>query len=195
MTYPPDFACPKEKQVTAQVAAQCISGLAPARRAVVQAGGCSGLWPMALAHYFDRVYTFEPAPLNFEYLVRNISDVPNIRASDCALADRCGTSGLTRPKAGAGLWHLEGDGEVDVVTLDSLRFNEPIDAIVLDVEGAEVQAFNGAEQIITTHHPLLWFEYLHHTAEIDAFLAAHGYRPPERGIGADYYSIHASRAH
>lgn len=190
MVFPADFTAPDAKVETAQYAAECIARLAPARRVVVQAGGCAGLWPLALAQHFGQVYTFEPAPENFECLVQNVAGLRNIHASDCALADVRGTSGLTRPKVGAGLWRLEGDGEVDVVTLDSLFLEMPaFDALVLDVEGSEVRVLRGAERLIATHRPLLWFEYLHHTEAIDAWLSAHGYTRPERGCGGDYFSV------
>lgn len=193
MVFPPDFTYPHQKVITAHVAAQCIAGLVSEHRAVVQAGGCSGLWPLALAHYFDHVYTFEPAPTNFRYLQANIVSTPNISARECALGDTQAWVGLTRPKPHAGIWRVSGDGEVLMEPLDDVVGDEPIDAIVLDVEGSEVAALRGAERVITTHRPLLWFEYLSHTDEIDAVLAGYGYAPAARGIGGDCYSVHRTR--
>lgn len=193
MTYPPDFTFPKEKQITAHVAAQTIAQVAPGRRAVVQAGGCAGFWPLALAVHFERVYTFEPEPMNFRCLIENIRDFPSIQAYDYALAEARGLTGLTRPKAKAGLWRLDGAGDIPMVPLDDVLGDRPIDAIVLDVEGAEVRAWQGATRVITAQRPLLWFEYLENTAAIDACLAAHGYIRPVPGVGGDYYSVHASR--
>src|SRR5688500_14954207 len=148
MTFPPDFTVPKQKQVTAQVAAHAIANLALERRAVVQAGGCSGLWPVALAHYFDRVYTFEPAPENFRYLRANVAALPNVVACACALGETHKRVGLTRPKPRAGLWRVDGDGEIQMVPLDAVLGEAPIDALVLDVEGAEVLALQGAARVI-----------------------------------------------
>jgi FkbM family methyltransferase len=185
--FPPDFTFPKEKTVTAEVAAHTISALATQHRVVVQAGGCSGLWPLALSKYFDKVYTFEPATINFRCLQTNVALIGNITAFPCALGEKRQRVGLTRPKVGAGLWRVDGDGDVQMETLDGV-ITDPVDAIVLDVEGSEVSVLRGAERIISTHHPLLWFEYLNHTEEIDAFLEAHGYTRPTRGIGGDCYS-------
>lgn len=192
MTFPPDFTYPAEKTVTAHLAAERIAALAADRRAVVQAGGCSGLWPLALAQVFAQVYTFEPDPVNFQCLAANVASQPNISAWHAAIGEAPAHVGLVRPRANAGLWRVDGEGEIPMVRLDDL-IDGPVDALVLDVEGSELSAFRGAERLIATHQPLLWFEYLHHATAIDAFLAAHGYATPRQGMGGDAYSLHTSR--
>jgi len=194
LTYPPDFTFPKEKTITAHVAAMKVSDSVVFRRAAVQAGGCAGLWPLALSMYFGRVYTFEPDPVNFKCLQANVASTPNVSAFGCAVGDRHASVGLTRPKAKAGLWRVDGDGYIPMVPLDDVLKDAVVDAIVLDVEGLEVQALMGAERLIAANRPLLWFEYLHNTADIDAFLVSHGYAPPVQGIGGDWYSVHSSWA-
>lgn len=193
MTYPPDFTYPEEKAATARLTAQTIAALVPERRAVVQAGGCSGLWPLALSEVFRTVYTCEPDPVNFQCLQANVAEHENITALNIALGDAIRRVGLTRPKAGAGLWRVEGEGDIPMVPLDLMFRFAPIDAIVLDVEGSEVHALKGAEQLIATHRPLLWFEFLHNTEALTSLLEAYGYRPPLSGVGGDCYSVHTSR--
>ena len=194
MIFPPDFTVPDVKTAVAELAAKCIAGLSAGRRAVVQAGGCSGLWPLALAQHFEAVYTFEPAPGNFEYLRANVAGVPHISAYDYALGETRGRVGLTRPKERAGLWQVNGDGEIPMVTLDEFLGDVAIDAIVLDVEGHEAQALRGAERVILAHRPMLWFEFLNNTEAITDVLRDYGYREPTRAIGNDFYSVHTSRA-
>lgn len=189
MTFPPDFTYPHSKIATAQMAAQVIGTLAPRKRVVVQAGGCSGLWPIALSRYFERVYTCEPDAVNFQCLQANVASIPNIVASQCALGDRRASVGLTRSKPQAGLWQVDGDGDIPMVPLDELIFSNAVDAIVLDVEGYELQALTGAEKLIADNRPLLWFEFLNHESEIEAFLRDHGYSSPKHGIGGDRYSV------
>jgi FkbM family methyltransferase len=193
LTYPPDFTYPERKAKTAQAMAAVIAHLAPSRRAVVQAGGCSGLWPLALSKYFARVYTFEPEPANFDCLLVNITGATNIVAVPCAVGATRRTVGMARPKAGAGLWHVEGDGDVLMVPLDAVMGDETVDAIVLDVEGSEATALRGAKQLIAAHRPLLWFEFLRNTEAIASVLAEYGYVSPRHGIGNDRYSVHSSR--
>ena len=44
------------------------------RRVCVQAGGHVGIYAVALAEHFDRVYTFEPEPENWECLCANLEE-------------------------------------------------------------------------------------------------------------------------
>jgi len=194
MTYPPDFKHPEAKARVAMITAKVIAVLAPGRRTVVQAGGCSGLWPLALAQHFRRVITYEPEPVNFRYLQKNTQDVPNILAHNCGLGDVPRLVGLTRPKERAGLWRVDGEGDIEIKTLDDeLDFITNLDALVLDVEGSELATLKGAEQTIAANHPLIWFEYLHNKSAIAGFLAEQGYCPPISGIQHDCYSVHASQ--
>lgn len=193
MIFPPDFTFPREKAEIAKIAAKSIATLAPARGVVVQAGGCSGLWPLALAKYFRHVYTCEPNPVNFECLEANVAARPNITAFPYALGEKPAKVGLTRTKPGAGLWRVDGDGEIPMMALDDVLGDAAVDAIVLDVEGFELPALQGATRTIAAHRPLLWFECLRDPSALHAFLVAHGYTRPKQGIGRDYYTVHASR--
>lgn len=193
MTFPPDFTHREEKTELASVVAMVIAQLAPARRVVVQAGGCSGLWPLALAKFFDRVVTFEPHPDNFECLRANIATTPTIAAFNAALGARETQIGLKRNKAQAGLWRVDGDGDIPMMRLDDVMGDVPVDALVLDVEGSELAAMEGAERLIARHRPLIWFECVEHVEAIHDFLDRHGYVPPRDGIYLDRYSIHESR--
>ena len=97
-------------------------------------------------------------------------------------------------RSAAGLWRVDGDGAVPMATIDAMLFDEPVDAIVLDVEGYELQALEGAAATIELNHPLIWFEWADHGEPIRDWLAAHGYVAPRHGIGLDCYSVHRSSA-
>lgn len=195
MTYPPDFTRPRYKEAAATQAAACIAGLSVQHRAVVQAGGCAGLWPKALAAQFAHVYTFEPAITNWPYLTANLADVPNVTAYPWALGDTTRGVSLDRPKPKAGLWRVAGDGDIPMRPLDDVLAGVPVDALVLDVEGSEVAALNGAARLIAAYRPLLWLECLEHADAITAWLVAHDYTPPRRGLDGDWYSVHTSQSH
>lgn len=195
MIYPPNFTYPEKKGDVAQIVAVILSHLVSDHRAVVQAGGCSGLWPLALANYFDRVYTFEPEPTNFQCVLQNVASRSNVSAYGFAVGDRSARVKLTRPRDQAGLWRVDGEGEIPMVTIDDVVGDRPVDAIVLDVEGYEVPALRGAAHVIETHHPVLWFEFMFDPDGIRALLEAHGYGPPLPGIGGDHYSFHRSHVH
>jgi FkbM family methyltransferase len=188
MRVPPEMRLPAVKAGIAAYAAETLRLLVPDRRVVVQAGGCVGIWPLALAQTFDRVYTAEPAPENFALLAENIADTPSITAWPVALGAETRGVGLARPKPMPGLWRVAGDGPIPMVRLDAILPDGPVDAIVLDVEGSELAAWQGAEALLARWQPLLWFEAREHTAALEAFLAAHGYGRPQRGIGWDWFS-------
>jgi FkbM family methyltransferase len=187
LIWPPDFTYRESKLHIAELAAARIAALSPQRRVVVQAGGCAGLWPRALAKHFEAVYTFEPEATNFQCLVHNC-DNPCIYPFRIALGDRPRTAGLDRHKAGAGLWRLAGDGSIPVLTLDSFCL-PACDALVLDVEGSELDVLRGAGRTIATHRPLLWFEFMHGTDALAAWLSDHGYDRPRLGLQNDWYSL------
>lgn len=188
--WPPDFKNWAGKSLVADAAATRIASLCRQKRVVVQAGGCSGLWPVTLAQYFDQVYTFEPATTNFQCLQQNIAGHANISAFDCALSDERRRVGLTRTKPRAGMWQVEGSGDIQAVTLDEFLGDTVVDALVMDVEGSELAVWRGAERLITTYRPLLWYEFNRNEAALEAWLDGHGYTRPQTGIGRDKFSVY-----
>lgn len=147
------------------------------RRLCIQAGGHIGIWPRALSNIFGCVVTFEPQPNAFRALQLNCVDRPRIMAHQRALSDKPGDVGL-RPGADSGTWRMAEDGEVTAkaITIDSL--NLPfVDAIILDIEGAEARALIGAAETIAKHKPVLHVEMLPRShAEIEAVMRDLGYR-------------------
>ena len=189
--WPSDFTNSAGKVLVAEAAVNRIVGLCPVRRrAAVQAGGCSGLWPLTLAQHFSHVYTFEPSQTNFKCLQQNIAGHSNVSASDCALSDERRLVGLTRTKPRAGMWEVNGEGDIQAVTLDDFLGDIEVDALVLDVEGSELAAWRGAERMIIKHHPVLWFEFNRNVDALKAWLADHGYTQPQVGIGRDAFSVY-----
>ena len=187
---PPDFTFAPHKIATAKIAAGIIATLSgmERRRNVVQAGGCSGMWPLALSKHFGHVYTFEAEPTNFKCLHANIEGVENISAFDCALSDTRQLVGLSRPKPRAGLWRVDGPGEILAVTLDDFLGDIEVDALGLDVEGSELSVLRGAERMITKHRPLLWLEMTTNVPAVDAWLVEHGYSPLQQHWQRDGFS-------
>jgi FkbM family methyltransferase len=133
------------------------------------------------------VFTFEPEPASFRALTKNTYTTRNITAFHSALGSITGYARM-RPTMTAGTWRvaneetidpertehirqvgpwaLDKDGKVEVVmtTIDDAN---PIhcDAIVLDVEGHEVEVLKGAAKTIAKHHPIIHVEELPRSAE------------------------------
>lgn len=129
----------------------------------VQAGGHCGMWADGLVNYgFHHVHTFEPDIRNFTALAYNLKGRPNVYAYRAALGDRTGTASIVPGKGmNSGGMHVdpsnEEGGGVRVVPLDSLGLEE-LDLLMLDVEGFEAPAINGAERTIKQHRPVVVLE-------------------------------------
>lgn len=138
-----------------------ILAVTPLRRVIVTAGGCCGMYPRLWAEIFARVYTFEPAPLNWYCLNKNCPG-DNIIKYNAALGDFDRKVWLAAPQpsnVGTANIHFD-DGnalEIDQVTLDSL--NLPFcDVIQLDIEGYEPAALLGAAATIAKFRPTVCLE-------------------------------------
>lgn len=121
----------------------------------VQAGGNVGVWAAHLAKQFAKVVTVEPDALNYECLVRNVPT--NVDHRRAGFGAEPGSVGLVNVKGNAGAHYVGGDGEIPVITIDSLNLSA-CDFLCLDIEGFEPQALRGAEQTIRKYHPVIMFE-------------------------------------
>jgi FkbM family methyltransferase len=155
--------------------------LAKMRRTCVQAGGYVGLWPLALAKSFERVLTFEVMPGMLEACRRNCEGTKNITVHGVGLGAKAGPAPL-RPHGTAGSWRIDPEGSMtcELATIDSLGLAD-CDAIILDVEGFEVDVLIGAAETIARCKPVIQVEELDRSAEaIRAHLAGLGYREAAR---------------
>lgn len=127
------------------------------------------------------VISVEPAPDNVEWLKRTVAanNAGNVRIVQCALWDSEGEGTLHLARKSG--WHSLtpaddlpriGTAAVRLVTLDSL-LNElgidRVDALKIDVEGAEVEVLRGAKRVLRDLRPLV-------VMDIDAQRTAQDYR-------------------
>jgi len=114
-----------------------------------------------------RVYAFEPNPIAYYYLLRNISEnsLYNIHAFPYALSDKNGYSNLFTPlelNLGAASFfveHIQKEAlkkirkfSVRTITLDNFVKNrtlQKVDLMKIDVEGAEERVLLGGKQCLT----------------------------------------------
>lgn len=123
----------------------------------VQAGGNVGIWPLYLANIFDEVLTFEPDADNFECLKQNIQFVGNISAHHQAIGKEEGWCGLDKDPRNAGAHQIIEGGFIPISSIDSFEL-EACDFIVLDIEGSEPQALEGAKETIKQFKPVIMIE-------------------------------------
>ena len=117
-----------------------------------------------------RVVAFEPQPEFARRLAQvcRATGLDNVTVEAKAVYSRSGDQDLFVPAGhspGASLTHRAAEAKsfttlsVPVVALDDyFDANEPVALLKIDVEGAELGVFKGAERILRQHAPLLVFE-------------------------------------
>jgi FkbM family methyltransferase len=121
-----------------------------------------------------RVVAVEPDPINFSYLLKNITlnGLNNVTVVNKAITDRDGTVKFIRRRRSNLSKVLENDQDlafsditniiqVQAVTLDNLIEQlglERLDLIRMDIEGYEAQIINASENILKKYSPDLFIE-------------------------------------
>lgn len=129
-------------------------------RIAIDAGACVGFHTRILETIFNQVYAFEPDERNFECLEMNVNPALMTSIHRIALSNQSSIMGYKRGTNNCGATRLspEGnDGEVKVITLDSLGFTT-VDFIKIDVEGMEKQVLEGANNTLRTCRPVVYVE-------------------------------------
>jgi FkbM family methyltransferase len=130
---------------------------------VVDAGAHVGYYTLLAARHVapaGKVYAFEPAPANFDLLLRNIqrNEYANVVAVNAALSKGAGQATLYLTGLDNGRHSLfrhglpqQGSVVVQTTTLDAFLEAEGwprVDLVKVDVEGAEADVLKGMEQLL-----------------------------------------------
>ncbi len=131
-----------------------------------------------------RVFSFEPVPQTFEILAANMAccRVSNVTLLNVAASDAMGTVGMSIPSFSTGLQNyymasVTSDSpslSVMAIPIDSLRFPSRISLAKIDVEGHELSALRGMENLLKRDHPVLIVEG--QAEPVREFLGSLGYR-------------------
>ena len=158
-----------------------ITGMfADQNKDAVDVGVYRGVYSYKLSKEFKNIYSFEPNPLIFPFLKKNLPKIiNNIKLYNCALSDKEGFAELKIPlrsksffkqnyenlyQLGAASIHKEKSFEkfhtvkVQKHKLDDLLLNKNIGFIKIDVEGHEKEVIDGSRNIITKNRPTLLVE-------------------------------------
>jgi FkbM family methyltransferase len=176
------------------IVAETLARLADPGETALDAGANIGLMSNLLAHAVGargRVVSFEPHPLIYETLARNVArwrEVDRIRvveARQVAVSSASGSLPLAidpqtfaENKGTASLEHVNPAHatEVQTVSLDS-QFSEPIGVLKLDVEMHELAALEGARSLLERRliRDIVFEEHEPPPTPVTALLEAHGY--------------------
>lgn len=173
------------------------------RRVCVQAGGAFGMYPLRLADYFDKVWTFEPLMANLQCMTMNLGPRKNVTVAATALwyeETKLFMEYSKKVKNSYGAHHVSRNSnkrgeQVEAEPLDMYELND-VDLIWLDVEGAEVYALMGALETLKRCQPVVVIEqrWLPQMGKLDVspdsaekFLKHQGYTYAGRTHGDSVY--------
>lgn len=116
---------------------------------------------------FEQIHAFEIDPVNYRLLEKNVSDLPNperIHTHNMGIWDtECDinfSEGKSQTTVG------QGENKAHVVPLDSILAGQRVTLIKMDIEGAELHALSGAQNIIRKQHPKLAICVYHHISHL-----------------------------
>jgi len=146
----------------------------------VDVGVYRGIYSYKLSNEFKHVHSFEPNPILFPYLKKNLTKIiRNISLYNLAASDSNGEINLKIPsrnksifktnyeelyKLGAATIHAENkikkfdSLKVKKVKLDDILNDKIISFIKIDVEGHEKEVIDGSKEIINKNKPTLLVE-------------------------------------
>lgn len=154
----------------------------------IDAGANVGNHALPFSLWADRVVCFEPMPVNFTLLERNIAQFGATNIMAHRLGVGTGPEWVTAEVGGTGencQWELRSGGaagDIQVVALDAIIPGVDVRVLKLDVEGMEVMALNGARRIISTCRPEIFVEIWDEAVleRITTELSLYGYELVER---------------
>ncbi len=189
-------------------------------RGVVHVGANSGQEAWIYGMMKKPVLWFEPLPNQFRELQNNIRQYPNQKCVRRALSDQSGqsvtfhvtsndglSSSMFAPAKLQELWgHIEVSDSIEVLTstladeINSVKHGRRFDALVLDVQGAELKVLQGAGTILTQFRWILaelsdvvLYEGACSRIEVEEFLANHGFfvqqehlKKTKLGLGSEW---------
>ena len=139
-----------------------------------------GVYSYKLSQNFKTVHSFEPNPLLFPYLEKNLKKIiKNMKLYNYALSDINGKSELKLPlrsnslfkdnieelfKLGAATMHPENEIDnykkvpINIKKLDEIKIDNKIGFIKIDVEGHEKNVLEGGRETIKENKPVLLIE-------------------------------------
>lgn len=105
---------------------------------------------------YERIYAFEPDTTNYEHCLEECEkeNIKKIEIYNKGLWN-CETELSFQQTGGQGSSIGEGKEVISTTSIDAIVGDNPISFIKLDVEGAELEALQGAKQTISRNHPRL----------------------------------------
>ncbi len=165
-------------------------------RVMLDIGACWGYYALRLGKQseFSEIHCFEPDQANLDRLRRHLAlnDMQHsVAVHPVALSDRSGYAPMSAPNPGnSGHKYVVDSGEGPRIPLkrldECLAFDGATLLIKLDVEGHEIAALSGMEELLRRNNGIVQVEAFAETrSTVAALMQNAGYRY-HRSIGADH---------
>ncbi|ARM74637.1 FkbM family methyltransferase [Acidianus manzaensis] len=152
-------------------------------RTFVDVGAYIGTYTLRAAYYGANVYAFEPNPYSYSILERNIADnnFNNVKLYNVALYDQPAEMDICIGDVGSSLIReCNNQFKVKTLTLDSINFDEKIDLIKIDAEGAEYPILKGGLKTLDITQKIL-IEITKDEQDIHNLLVSRGFKIAKKG--------------
>jgi FkbM family methyltransferase len=162
-------------------------------KTIVDAGANSGMATLYYANKYPnaKIVAVEPEPSNYAALVKNVSPYPNVTPIHAALWNKDGTvslgpTGLDSTPYGKWAFQVSDVGvQTRAITMGTLMAETKIDTIELlkmDIEGAELEAFENCEWMAGVQVVVIELhDHIKPGCRAAVSSAAQGFRQWERG--------------
>lgn len=152
---------------------------------VLEIGAFIGDNTKILEELAENVISYEPNPLAFECLEYNFKDSAKVKTINKGFGKEIGTAKINLNE-NVGASFLEPNGDIEIITIDSLRYKlytDKLDWIIMDCEGMELDILKGGINTITSYKPNMLIEvnkgalerYGYNPKDLYNFLRKNGY--------------------
>ena len=100
------------------------------------------------------IHAFEPDPKNYDRLLDNTKDIPNITCWQAGLGGEPQQIGFSSRETGSKV-DTSGKETIQIESLDHALADTPVTYLKMDIEGMECPALRGAKRLIQTYRPKL----------------------------------------
>ena len=133
---------------------------------------------------YQRIFSFEPHPANFELLKMNTSKLLNVDIFDVALGDALGYVSLQESTTDMNDIHTITGNDIRIKPLDYYNFQN-VDLMKLDVQGFEPNILIGGIETLRRCRPYIFVEvYYNDGSEIRNLLTSLNYRFVKEGFNS-----------
>jgi FkbM family methyltransferase len=143
-------------------------------------GAHIGVHTIEMAKYAKCVLAFEPNPETYQILQLNTKNINNVRTYNVGVGDHNGDATLIMKDINT-LSQLKEeysqDVKIAIISLDNFlkEDKEQISFVKIDIEGFEINAFQGMKVLLTKYKPVIVFE--DHTGDTCKYLESeHAYK-------------------